>query len=82
MSKQVARTVTRHFKRSFDEDQIHSNSHAVLEAMPRYLRRTVLQDIHMRTLRRAPLLVSVDKEMVVRLCAIVRRVTLQPEELL
>ena len=82
VSKEVQRSVRRHFRQSFEQDQINTESHAVLDALPRSLRASVLQDIHMRTLRRAPLLVSVDKEMVVRLCAIVRRVTLQPEELL
>ena len=43
VSKDVQRSVKRHFRKSFEEDQINSESHAVLEAMPRYLRRTVLQ---------------------------------------
>ena len=82
VSKDIQRAVKRHFKRSFDEDQIHSNSHAVLEAMPRYLRRTVLQDIHMRTVRRAPLFVGIENEMLAQICAVVRRVAYHPEELL
>ncbi len=82
VSKEVQRSVKRHFRKSFDEDQINSDSHAVLDAMPRYLRRTVLQDIHMRTLRRAPLFVGVDKEMIAQVCAVVRRVVYHPEELL
>ena len=79
VSKDVQRAVRRHFRQSFDEDQ---KSSAVLDAMPRYMRRTVLQDIHMRTLRRAPILFGVDKQMVAHLCAVMRRVVLHPEELL
>ena len=82
VSKDVQQTVRRHFRRSFDEEHGGLKNDAVLDAMPPSLRRTVLLDIHMRTLRRAPLFVGVERALLVQLCALVRRTVLLPEEML
>jgi len=80
VSKEVRRSVKLHFRMTLDNNEAKDKE--LLDQMPHTLRRQVLYDIHMRTMRRASLFFGVDPMMLQHLCNVVKRVTLLPGSLL
>ena len=80
VSKDVSKRVKRHFVRANRTDA--GSDKALLESLPPSLQREVLQDIHMRTLRRAPTFFGLEPAALAKVCAVVRTVTFLPEEVL
>ena len=79
VSRDVRKRVKRHFTRSHSGAN-SSTEKALLESMPQSLQREVLQDIHMRTLRRVPTFFRLEAAALAQVCALVRRVTYLGEE--
>jgi len=80
VSKDVQKRVKRHFSSLHSADA--SAEKALLETLPYALQKEVLQDIHMRTLRRAPTLFRFESPALSAVCAIVRTVSYLAEEIL
>jgi len=80
VSKDVSKRVKRHFVRANRTDA--GSDKALLESLPPSLQREVLQDIHMRTLQRAPTFFGLEPAALAQVCAVVRTVTFLPEEVL
>ena len=77
VSKDVSKRVKRHFVRANRTDA--GSDKALLESLPPSLQREVLQDIHMRTLQRAPTFFGLEPAALAQVCAVVRTVTFLPE---
>lgn len=80
VSKEVRKRVKRFFRRSLDHDD--NDDQKLIGEMPGNLRREVLQDIYMRTLRRVPLFFRVDRDALVQICSSLRRSTFLPDEII
>eukprot|EP00966_Prymnesium_polylepis_P137686 3181959-Prymnesium_polylepis.1 len=78
VSKDVSKRVKRHFARANRADT--GGDKALLDSLPPSLSREVLQDIHMRTLRRAATFFGLEAAALAQVCAVVHTVTFLPEE--
>ena len=70
VSKEVRKRVQRFFRRSLENE---SNDDQIIAQMPGSLRREVMQDINMRTLRRVPLFFGCESEALGAVCGVLRR---------
>lgn len=77
----VTRTVRKRVKRYF-QHKLRNEDHdqSLLEQMTPSLRREVLHDIYMRTLRRAPFVFGADQGAITQICSVLRRAVFLPEE--
>lgn len=80
VTKDVQKRVKRHFSSLHSADA--SAEKTLLDSLPYALQKEVLQDIHMRTLRRAPTLFRFESPALSAVCAIVRTVAYLPEEVI
>ncbi|KAL1521874.1 hypothetical protein AB1Y20_021525 [Prymnesium parvum] len=80
VSKEVRRSVKRHFRMNMDDSQ--AKDQALLEQMPHTLKRQVLYDIHMRTMRRVPIFFGCEPMMLHHLCNVMKRMVVLPDVLL
>ena len=80
VSKEVRKRVKRFFRRSLEHES--GSDQQIIEQMPGALRREVLQDIYMRTLRRVPLFFGSEAVVLAQICSLVRRAVFLPEEII
>ena len=74
VSKELRRTVKRHFEQSYDQD----TDDKILDQLPHGLRRELLKNIYLRSMRRVPLLFGTDSALVGQLAEMLRRVVCLP----
>ena len=67
----LRKLVRQHFKQSFEQSA--GDEEAMLQSMPRSLRREVMIDINMRTIRQTPMFLRADKAMITRVCSLLTR---------
>ena len=76
----LARLVRQHVKQA--HESAGKDDDVIVQQLPRSLRRELMIDINMRTLRRAPFFVGSDHHMVSMVCSMLSRVTFMREELI
>ena len=72
VSKEMRTAVKRHFTIAFSHGS--DNDQALLEQMPHALRREVLKNIYLRTMRRVPLYFGCDTALINQVAELLRRV--------
>ena len=77
----LRRLVRLHFKQEFTEGQSMTDD-TLLRQMPQGLRREVMIDINMRTLRVAPIFLGCDVAMVAMICSHLNRALFMKDELI
>lgn len=82
VSRDLQRIVRRYCRKKFSEDGSSIKDEDILEQMPRSLRREVLLDIYMRTLRRTPTFLGCDHSLMIQFCSVIKRATYQQHEVL
>ena len=76
----LRRLVRQHFKQSYETSGM--NDELLLQQMPRTLRREIMIEINMRTIRLAPVFLGTDKAMVALVCSLLSRAFFLKGELL
>ena len=76
----LARLVRQHVRQA--HENAGKDDDVIIQQLPRSLRRELMIDINMRTLRRAPFFVGSDHHMVSMVCSMLSRVTFMREELI
>ncbi|KAL3922272.1 MAG: hypothetical protein SGPRY_004619 [Prymnesium sp.] len=80
VSKDVRRKVKRHFRMSLNDSQ--AKDQKVLDQMPHTLRREVMHDIYMRTMRRVPMFFGCEVALLQHVCHVLKRMVLMPDAIL
>lgn len=76
----LCRLVRQHLKQAYEN--AGRDDDTLLRELPRSLRRELMIDINMRTLRMAPIFVGVDRSLVSMVCSMLTRVSFLREELI
>eukprot|EP00966_Prymnesium_polylepis_P130073 3008239-Prymnesium_polylepis.1 len=79
VSMEVRKRVKRHLTRSHQNE---GGEKAVLDSLPRAIQKELMQDIHMRTLRRTPTFFGFEMAAITQVCAVLQRVLVLPQEVL
>ena len=78
VSRDLRRVVKKHFEHTYNQD----SESVVLEQMPHSLRREVLKNIYLRSMRRVPLFFGCDSALITQIAEMLRRVVCLPGQVI